>query len=189
MTAWNKKRNTMQHYNHLAQIYDIQYAEEQKAKIETTLEIVSLSRNNLVLDIGCGTGLLFPYIADRVQLLIGIDISQKLLKKAKTHKKHYPNTHILLADADHLPFQNKTFNAIFAITFLQNIPNPSTTLQEIKRVSKETSTMVVTGLKKRFTKKTFTIALEKVKLEISILKIDNDLKDHIATCHLKTKIK
>jgi len=189
MENWRKKREVTHHYDKFAEVYDTQYADEQKAKIEATLENVFLKTNNFVLDVGCGTGLLFPYIANRVHFLIGIDISQKLLKKARTHKKHYPNTHILLADADHLPFPNQTFHTTFAITLLQNIPNPSTTLQEIRRVGKEHSTIAVTGLKKEFTKKTFTTALEKAKLEISILKTDDDLKDYIATCHLKTEIK
>jgi ubiquinone/menaquinone biosynthesis C-methylase UbiE len=185
MTEWNEKRNVRRHYNQLATVYDRQYANEQKTKIEATLENVSLNKNDFVLDVGCGIGLLFPYIADRVQLLMGIDISQKLLKKAKTHKKHHPNAHLLLADADHLPFQNKTFHRIFAITLLQNIPKPPTVLEEIKRVSKNYATITITGLKKGFTKKTFTTTLKNAKLEISILKTDDNLKDYIASCDLK----
>lgn len=188
MAEWNEKRNVMRHYNQLSRVYDRQYANEQKTKIEATLENVSLNKKDFVLDVGCGTGLLFPYIANRVQLLIGIDISQKLLKKARTRRKHYSNTHILLADTDHLPFQNQIFHITLAITLLQNIPKPPTTLQEIKRVSREHSTIAVTGLKKKFTKETFTTALKNAKLEIFILKTDDDLKDYIATCHLKTKI-
>ena len=189
MAEWNKKRNVMRHYNQLGRVYDRQYAKEQKTKIEATLENVSLNKKDFVLDVGCGTGLLFPYIAKRVQLLIGIDISRKLPEKANTHKKHYSNAHLLLADADYLPFQKQIFHRIFAITLLQNIPKPSTVLREIKRVSRNYATITITGLKKEFTKETFTTVLENAKLEISILKTDDNLKDYIATCHLKTKIK
>lgn len=172
----------MHHYNQLAPVYDIQYADEQKTKIEATLENVSLNRNNFVLDVGCGTGLLFPYIANRVQLLIGIDISQKLLKKAKTRKKRYPNTHILLTDVEHLPFQNRTFHTIFVITLLQNTPKPHATLQEIKRVSKNHATITVTGLKKEFTKDSFKKLLKNTKFKIQKLKVNSDSKDYIAIC-------
>lgn len=184
MAELNKKRNIMRHYNQLAQVYDIQYAGEQKTKIEATLENMSLNKNDFVLDVGCGTGLLFSHIANRVQLLIGVDISRKLIEKAKPRKKHYLNTHILLADTDHLPFKNQTFHTTFAITLLQNIPKPLTTLKEVKRVSKKHATIAVTGLKKKYTKKTFTTTLKNAKLEISTLKTDNNLKDHIATCHI-----
>jgi len=188
MGEWNKKRNIMHHYNRIARVYDIHYGDEQKTKIEATLENVSLNKNDFVLDAGCGTGLLFPYIAHRVQILVGIDISLKLIEEARACKKHYSNIHILLADADHLPFQNQTFHTIFAITLLQNIPKPSTTLKEIKRVSKNNATIAVTGLRKEFTEKSFTTALKNAKLEISIFEVDNNLKDYIATCYLKTKI-
>jgi len=188
MAEWNRKRNVMHHYNQVSPVYDIQYADEQKTKIEATLENVSLNENDFVIDVGCGTGLLFPYIAERVQFLIGIDLSERLLEKAEIHKKRYPNTYVLLADADHLPFQNQTFHTTFAITLLQNIPKPSKTLQEIKRVSKNYGTIVVTGLKKGFTLEAFTTALKEAKLEVSILKRDHSVKDYIAVCHLKTEI-
>ena len=182
MDEWNKKRNVMHHYNRIARVYDIQYGDEQKTKIEATLENVSLNKNDFVLDTGCGTGFLFPYIADKVQFLIGIDISQNLLKKAKNHKKRYPNTNILLADVDHLPFQDQTFHTIFAITILQNIPKPSTALQEIVRVSKNHATIAVTGLKKEFTNDSFLKLLKDAKLRIRKLTIDNHSKDYIAIC-------
>jgi len=172
----------MHHYNQLDTVYDRQYADEQKTKIEATLENVSLNNDDFVLDVGCGTGLLSSYIASRVQLFIGIDISRKLVEKAKACEKRYPNTHILLADADYLPFQNQIFHRIFAITLLQNIPKPPTTLQEIKRVSKNHAAIAVTFLKKKFTRKAFTTALKNAKLEISVLKTDNNLKDYIAIC-------
>jgi len=182
MTEWNKKRNTAHHYNQLAPVYDIQYADEQKTKIETTLEDVSLNKNDFVLDMGCGTGLLLPYIANRVQLLIGIDISPKLLKKAKIHGKLYPNTHILLADADQLPFQSQLFHTVFAITLLQNTPKPLTTLQEIKRMSKNHATIAVTGLKKEFTKDSLIKLLKDAGLGVQKLKTNNHCRDYIAIC-------
>ena len=187
MAEWKSKRNTVHHYNQLASVYDIQYADEQKAKIEAVLENMSLEKNDFALDVGCGTGLLFPYVASKVQLLIGIDTSRGLLEKAETRKESFANVHILLADSDHLPFRSWSFNTAFAITLLQNSPNPLVTLNEIERVSKEHATIMVTGLKKKFTQKTFTTTLEKAKLELATLETDNDLKDYIAKCHFKTK--
>jgi hypothetical protein len=46
---------------------------------------------------------------------------------------------------------------------------------------------MVTGLKKKFTQKTFTFTLENAKLELSALETDNNLKDYIAKCHFKTE--
>jgi len=182
MAEWNKKRDTVRHYDQLARVYDTRYADEQKAKIEASLESVSPGKDDFVLDVGCGTGLLFPYIANRAKSLVGVDISQRLLKKAKTHSKSYPNTHVILADADHLPFQSQTFHTIFAVTLLQNTPKPLSTLQEIRRVSKNHSTIAVTGLKKEFTADAFVKLLQDAKLKVQKLKTNNHCKDYIAIC-------
>jgi len=186
MADWNKKREVMQHYDNIASVYDMQYAEEQGAKIKAVLDEINLQPDNIILDIGCGTGTLFKHIKNSTKLLIGLDISLSLLIKAKTQAKQYRNTNVIRAEADHTPFKNKTFHTIFAITLLQNMPNPAATLREIKRISKDNVTIAVTMLKKGLTKKTFTQLLENAELTICSLKTDNKLKDYTATCKTKT---
>jgi ubiquinone/menaquinone biosynthesis C-methylase UbiE len=186
MANWNKKRKVMQHYDNIATVYDTQYAEEQETKIKAVLDEISFQPDNIILDVGCGTGLLFKHIKNSAKLLVGLDISLSLLKRAKTQTKQYQNTTIIRADADHTPFKNKTFHTIFAITLLQNIPNPAETLREIKRISKDNGIIAVTALKKRFTEKTFTQLLENAELTIFTLKTDSKLKDYTATCKTTT---
>jgi len=182
MQEWKKKRKTMHHYDHVAPFYNAQYAEEQKAKIETALRNTNLKEGALILDMGCGTGILFPYIANSAKLLLGIDTSPKILQEAKKRAKQLPNTAILRADADYTPFQNQTFDHIFAITLLQNMPNPLKTLQETKRISKPRSTIIITGLKKKFTERAFTELLKKAELKITTLETNTNLKGHVAIC-------
>jgi ubiquinone/menaquinone biosynthesis C-methylase UbiE len=182
MQKWNKKRETMRHYDHLAQVYDAQYLEEQNAKIEAALNDTKLSQNELVLDVGCGTGLLLQPVAKSAKLVVGIDASSKILQEAKKRTEQLPNTAIIRADADYTPLQNETFDHVFAITLLQNIPNPAETLGEIKRVGKPQSTIVVTGLKKKFTQEYFIKLLKKAGLKISKLKTNPQLKGHLVVC-------
>jgi len=172
----------MRHYNHLAQVYDAQYAEEQNAKIEAALNNTKLSQNELILDVGCGTGLLFQHVAKSTKLVAGIDNSSKILQEAKKRTKQLPNAAVIRADADYTPFQNQTFDQVFVITLLQNMPNSLKTLREIKRVSKPQSTIVVTGLKKKFTQERFIKLLNKAGLKISTLKTNPQLKGHLAIC-------
>jgi len=182
MQEWNKKRKAMRHYDQLAPLYDAQYAEEQKAKIENVLNNTKPEENELVLDLGCGTGLLFQNVANSTKLLAGVDTSSKILREAKKRAKQLPNTAILRADADYTPFQNQIFDHVFAITLLQNMPNPLKTLREIKRVSKYQSVIIVTGLKKKFSKKRFMNLLNEAGLKVSTLKTNSQLKGHIAIC-------
>jgi ubiquinone/menaquinone biosynthesis C-methylase UbiE len=182
MQEWKTKRRTMRHYDHLAPFYDAQYSEEQNAKIEAALNSTKPNQNDIILDLGCGTGLLFQHVANSAKLLVGIDSSSKILQETKKHTKQLPNTAVIRADADHTPFQNQTFHQIFAITLLQNMPNPLKTLQEIRRVGNPQSTIIVTGLKKKFTQESFVNLLNKSGLKISMLKTNSQLKGHIVIC-------
>jgi len=150
--------------------------------MEAVLRNVVLEMKDIVLDVGCGTGLLFPHIADKTQRLIAIDISRTLLKQAKKRAKQHPNIALIRADADHTPFKNQTFHALFAITLLQNMPNPTATLREIERITRPEATIGLTILKKKVTQTAITELLKKAKLKITILKTTTKTKDHIITC-------
>lgn len=182
MAEWSRKREVMCSYDNLADLYDAQYAEEQSAKIKAALNRLNLKEGDLVLDAGCGTGLLFEHIGEPIKLLVGLDISSKILEKAKKRAKRFSNVNLIRADADLMPFQKDVFDLIFAITLLQNTPNPILTLHEIKRVGKRPSIIVVTGLKKEFSPKAFKGLLAKAGLKVFIMESGEQLKGHVAVC-------
>jgi ubiquinone/menaquinone biosynthesis C-methylase UbiE len=177
MQEWNKKRRTMRHYDQQAKIYDVQYLEEQTAKIKSALTSIELKSNELVLDMGCGTGFLFSHI-HKAKLLVGIDTSSKALQVAK----RWSNAHLIQTDADNTPFPDNIFDRVFAVTLLQNLPDPMKTILEIKRISKPGAVFVVTGLKKKFTQEGFVDLLERAGLKVSTLNTDEHLKGYVAVC-------
>ena len=182
MPEWSQKRRTMRHYDKSAVVYDNQYCEEQEMKTKAALTGITLEKENIILDAGCGTGLILPHIANEVKYVIGIDVSASIVKLAKKRIKEYSNSVLIRADVDCTPFQNETFDAVFAITLLQNMPKPSWTINEMNRVAKRNAIMVVTGLKKAFSQKEFTQLLREAKLEIKTLRLDENLKDYVAIC-------
>ena len=147
-----KKYRTMLHYNQQAEIYNSQYFEEQNSKIREILRTVKIKPKDLILDLGCGTGFLFPKIKE-AETIIGIDISKKILMMAKKYKKIIPNLFLVRADSDKIPFKDKIFDKIFAITILQNVPNSTITIKEMKRIGKSGAIFAVTGLKKKYRQK------------------------------------
>jgi len=187
MTEWKKKRQTMRHYDQSALVYDSQYYEEQEAKIKVTLKRLTLKEENLLLDAGCGTGLLFPHIADKVKLVVGIDVSRIILKEAEKRVKGQANVAVVRADIDYAPFQNEIFDAAFAITLLQNTPKPHQALNEMKRMTKPDATIVATGLKKAFSRKQFARLLREAGLEIKVLRLNENLKEYVAICTKSSK--
>ncbi len=120
MAGWKDKRMVMQRYDLTADMYEERYAAEQQAKYGAALENVGLAGKR-VLDVGCGTGLFFGY-ASAAEMVVGIDLSRKLLQKAQAQAKKSPHVFVVQADADHLPFAEGFFEAVFAFTVLQNMP-------------------------------------------------------------------
>ncbi|HKZ87922.1 MAG TPA: class I SAM-dependent methyltransferase [Candidatus Bathyarchaeia archaeon] len=180
MSKWNHKRTVMRDYNETAHLYDMRYAEEQEAKYKEAFEDLEVARHNVVLDVGCGTGLLFRHVAPKTEMVVGVDISRNLLLKAKTRAEQHPEVHAVQADADHLPFKTEVFSLIFAFTVLQNMPKPLETLQEIKRASKADAFIVVTGLKKVFSLISFADMLEEAGLLVFSFRDADLLKCYVA---------
>jgi len=149
--------------------------------MEAALNSVSLNKHSFVLDAGCGTGLLFKH-TKLAKLIVDLDVSLKILKKAKKRVKQLSKVAVIRADADFLPFQNNVFDVTFAITLLQNMPDPSVTLAEMKRVSKDQATIVVTGLKKKFSHEILVKLLYKAGLHISVMKTNSQINGAIAIC-------
>jgi ubiquinone/menaquinone biosynthesis C-methylase UbiE len=183
MSGWQKKRRVMICYDTTASIYDRRYAEEQAAKVEAALKNVRIEKEGLILDVGCGTGILFDHVADEADGIIGLDFSKKCLLQAKERirNRQLRNVQLILADADNMPFHNEVFNRVFAMTILQNMPSPVETLAEIKRVSRNDAFFVVSGLKRIFSKKGFERLLKNSQLNTLMLE-DEKLKCYVAVC-------
>ena len=179
MNKWNQKRTTMSRYNLTAEMYEMRYAEEQAAKYKAALKSLRVTGSR-VLDVGCGTGLLFSRVAVEAQTVVGVDVSGKLLRKAKENARKFRNVHLIQADADHLPFIGKQFSVVFAFTVLQNMPKPLETLNEMKRNAKCDAPVVVTGLKKVFSLETFQKLLRDAGLKIVNVEDTDALKCYVA---------
>ena len=131
-----------------------------------------------VLDVGCGSGLFFQEIASKARLVVGIDLSKRLLLKAKQHAGE--NVFILQADADHLPLLNDFFDAVFSFTVLQNMPKPSETLREMNQVIKPEGKIVLTGLKKAFRLQKFMDLVENSGLKLAAFIDEEAINCYIA---------
>jgi len=167
----------MRRYDLTARLYDMRYAEEQEAMYRMALE--NLKVVGTILDVGCGTGLLFTHVAIKAETVVGVDVSKQLLFQARKRAKKLCGVHLVQADADHLPFKKACFTVVFAFTVLQNMPKPSETLMEIKRTAKHDAFIVITGLKKTFSLEAFGELLRQAGLRVVSLK-DDDLKCYVA---------
>jgi ubiquinone/menaquinone biosynthesis C-methylase UbiE len=181
MSDWDRKREIMRRYDETAHIYDMRYAEEQVSKIKAALKNIKTETLGAVLDVGCGTGILFDCVADNAEIVIGVDVSRRSLLEAKKRAEKYPSVHLVWADADCVPLRDKIFNYVFALTLVQNTPDPAATLNEIVRVGKKDATFIITGMKKAFTLEDFKALLQCSGLRISVLE-NGVLQCFVAVC-------
>lgn len=77
-----------------------------------------IKSGDIVLDLGCGNGRLYPLIEQKGAKYLGVDVSSNLLNKAQ---KSYPKAHFKKGDILSLNLKQK-FNAIFSIAALHHIP-------------------------------------------------------------------
>ena len=76
--------------------------------LEKVLDCAETGRGKSVLDIGCGTGVLFPYyLARGVSSLVGVDFSPKMAAIAAENVKGIPSCEVLCEDALSLPFRGE----------------------------------------------------------------------------------
>jgi ubiquinone/menaquinone biosynthesis C-methylase UbiE len=162
------------------ELYDLRYREEQERKFEAFLSKISISQDDLILDLGCGTGLLLEKISGTVGFAVGLDISERLLSWARS-KLRGTQTALILSDADYLPFRLAAFDKVFAITLLQNLPEPRRALSESRAVAKSAATIILSGLKKKYSREEFLALLSSVGLRVEEV-VDEELKDFLAIC-------
>jgi ubiquinone/menaquinone biosynthesis C-methylase UbiE len=100
-----------------------------------------------ILDIGCGPGIFLEEAASRGHHPVGIDLSESMVRKAeeRLHQRDLSKAFAMQGDTEHLPFQDKSFDAVFCIGVLSYLPDDSEALDEIRRVVKDDG-LVVIGL-------------------------------------------
>jgi len=178
VTGWKEKRAIIQRYDMTAEGYDELHSQEQKAKYDAALKNWKVTFG-FVLDVGCGSGLFFQEVSTQAEIVVGIDISHKLLLKAQKRAKESESVYVLKADADHLPFLNGFFNGVFAFTVIQNMPQPSETLLELRRIVSVDGRLVVTALKKAFALPVFMDLLEVAGFRVIKFVDDETLKCYV----------
>ena len=180
--AWIIKKKTLKDYNLAADTYDDRYISEQSEKYMAVLDKIDLQYPSVILDLGCGTGLLIEKVKQRASYLVGIDFSRAMLAKARDKNKHFNNISFICGDSDFLPIREDVFNTVFSFTLLQNVPDPIRTLKEIIRVAKPQTLIVISALKKNYKKNEITNLIHKTNLKI-LESINHDfLNDYIYIC-------
>lgn len=95
--------------------------------IGTILDKSDVSQGTAVLDVACGTGVLFEDYLKRNTLVTAIDISREMVKIAKSK---YPEIRIICGDAENYSFKEK-FDVIMIYNAFPHFPNPESMIENL----------------------------------------------------------
>ncbi|MFW9830853.1 MAG: class I SAM-dependent methyltransferase [Candidatus Thorarchaeota archaeon] len=92
------------------------------------------------LDLGCGTGVITPELTQAAPCAqtIGIDINPTLISQATTNLQLNPSIHLIVADANKIPFRQSIFSFVLCHFTLMWIPTRNEALIEIHRIIRPT---------------------------------------------------
>ncbi|MBL0886275.1 class I SAM-dependent methyltransferase [Myceligenerans indicum] len=88
-----------------------------------------------VLLVAVGTGRDLPFLHEDVSAVTGIDLSSSMLGQARRRASDLGrDADLREGDAEHLPFDDATFDTVTCVLSLCNIPRPEAALAEARRV-------------------------------------------------------
>ncbi len=103
------------------------------------VSLMDIKENMNFLDIGCGTGWALGQIAKIINgkgSFYGIDLSDKMIEKAKENFKDNENFHFIKSNAESIPINDNLFDAIICTNSFHHYLNPDKALKEMYRLLK-----------------------------------------------------
>ncbi|MEM1789890.1 MAG: class I SAM-dependent methyltransferase [Candidatus Nezhaarchaeales archaeon] len=145
----SRKARLRRLYDLTSEFYEELYGDEQEKKFASiiSLDPLKFSKFNVVLDAGCGTGLITKKLLGRGDFIVGVDFSKGMLQKAKEKLGKAAEVDFVLGDVEYLPFRSKSFDLVLSITVLQNCC-PSRALKSLLRVLSKRGVLVLSSLKR-----------------------------------------
>ena len=140
------KRDDAASYDDVADRFE-QYTEQVTVPIaRRVVERAGLKPSDRVLDVGCGTGVLCRLSAGQAGSVVGLDLSEGMLRKAAAlaaAAPHGERIEFRRGDAERLEFEDTSFDAVISLYALRHLPNPRQALAEMARVGRRGSPVVV----------------------------------------------
>jgi ubiquinone/menaquinone biosynthesis C-methylase UbiE len=103
------------------------------------LELIEPSRPERILDVGCGTGIstlaLYQAMSDQCPNIYSIDISERMLLRARERCKSLPGVYFIRGDAENLSsYFHESFDAIFYTASIFLLPGFAESLRQASQL-------------------------------------------------------
>lgn len=124
--------DTAERFDRTAEIYDDTREALTEEALDTAAHILARDGCRRLLEVGVGTGRIAKPLLRRNFELVGVDFSRGMLAKAQ--EKGVED--LVMGDANHLPFDDKTFDAAVMAHVLHLLANPAETFGKLTRVAR-----------------------------------------------------
>ena len=137
MTPEQYKQLSIKEFTSAAKVYETDHAGiYEMCKDDYPPMLAELERDlfNDVLDVGCGTGPVITLLHDKYpeKRYVGLDLTPAMIEVAQA--KGLPNAEFVVGDAENLPFEDASFDAVLCSNSFHHYPNPEAFLREAHRV-------------------------------------------------------
>jgi ubiquinone/menaquinone biosynthesis C-methylase UbiE len=184
---WTYKKRALAGYEAGSAAYDGLYLEEQERKYRRSLAYLRQRAGGLLLDCGCGTGMLLAQMLGRSGLLVGVDYSKAMLGLARRRVGMAANVGLICGDAECLPFRSGVFDQVVSFTMLGNVPDLPAAIQEMARVGRDSAQILLSFVKKNIEPDEVLRFLNEEAVSLKEFIDDIDLSDWIVIGEKKTR--
>ncbi len=110
------------------------------------ISVVDIRPGMHFLDVGCGTGWAVGEVANLAGgrgVFYGVDLSPKMIEKARENFQGGENIHFLQANVESIPLDSESFDAIICTNSFHHYPRPDRALAEMQRLLKRGGKLVI----------------------------------------------
>lgn len=137
-----EKKEIIEFFDRCAPTWDAEMIKNDQV-IETILDNAEVSENMAVLDVACGTGVMFPYYLNRnVASVTGIDISPEMAKIATEKYRDEGRVQVICGDVEETKF-DRQFDAVVVYNAFPHFPDPRRLLKILAGLLKEGGRLTV----------------------------------------------
>ena len=140
-----QESSTKKIYDVHSVFYDATFGRLVRRRIARAIGHMNIAGEDLVLDMGIGTGVSLNYYPTDRGRIVGVDLSGGMLREArrKIRERGLTRATVFQANALELPFADSTFDHVFISHVISVVSDPYRLVQEAQRVAKPDARIVI----------------------------------------------
>lgn len=136
------KKDVIEFFDRVAPSWDAEMIKNDVI-IEKILDNAEIAEGQDILDVACGTGVMFPYYLQRgVASVTGIDISPEMAKIARAKYAGEPRVQVICGDVEEVKLDRK-FDRILVYNAFPHFPKPKRLIKILSGMLKEDGRLTI----------------------------------------------